>query len=484
MLTRLRVDGFKNLVDVDVRFGPFTCIAGANGVGKSNLFDAILFLSALADKTLTEAALSVRIAGDLGGDPLGIFYGGGGDSDARLRLTAEMIISQTATDDLGQTAHAATTFVEYEIELGIRPQTVERPGADIMILREALRPIRLGDAQERLRFAHEPAWRRSALVGRRVVDFISTEEVRGVTQIKRHQDGNSGRAAQLAATSLPRTVLSSATASESPTALVARREMQSWRLLQLEPTHLREPAEYHAPDRLDASGRYLPALLHRLDRGDLPEEPGATLATLANRLSRLASETRELEIDRDDARRRTTVFVHDGSGGKYPARALSDGTLRFLALLALDLDPEAYGLICLEEPENGIHPELVTRMLELLQGMATDVTAAMGPDNSPRQVIINTHSPLVVAATAVDDLIVVDLKPVERGSGVVRVPRFMVGAGSWRAAAGAREIARHILMRYIGAAPRERSETRDQSSIKPVAIVSEAYLPHTLFEHP
>ena len=60
MLTRLRVQGFKNLVDVDVRFGPFTCIAGLNGVGKSNLFDAILFLSALADQSLLEAATGVR----------------------------------------------------------------------------------------------------------------------------------------------------------------------------------------------------------------------------------------------------------------------------------------------------------------------------------------------------------------------------------------------------------------------------------------
>jgi AAA15 family ATPase/GTPase len=60
MIIRLKVKGFKNLVDVDVRFGPFTCVAGVNGVGKSNLFDAIRFLSALASRPLTEVALSVH----------------------------------------------------------------------------------------------------------------------------------------------------------------------------------------------------------------------------------------------------------------------------------------------------------------------------------------------------------------------------------------------------------------------------------------
>lgn len=60
MLTRLSVDGFKNLDGLDVRFGPFTCIAGPNGVGKSNLFDAIWFLAALSHMPLLEAALTVR----------------------------------------------------------------------------------------------------------------------------------------------------------------------------------------------------------------------------------------------------------------------------------------------------------------------------------------------------------------------------------------------------------------------------------------
>jgi AAA15 family ATPase/GTPase len=34
MLTRLQIKGFKNLREVDLHFGPFTCIAGRNGVGK------------------------------------------------------------------------------------------------------------------------------------------------------------------------------------------------------------------------------------------------------------------------------------------------------------------------------------------------------------------------------------------------------------------------------------------------------------------
>ena len=59
--------------------------------------------------------------------------------------------------------------------------------------------------------------------------------------------------------------------------------------------------------------------------------------------------------------RRTTV------GTPHPAWALSDGTLRFLALAVLEMDPETQGLLCLEEPENGIHPARIPAILELLQ---------------------------------------------------------------------------------------------------------------------
>ena len=104
MLTRLRIEGFKNLVDVDVRFGPFTCIAGPNGGGKSNLFDAIHFLRELAQKPFLEAARSVR-----GGHEIrGLFSA---YQRPRMSLSADLLIAPGGVDDLGQPAKASATFV-------------------------------------------------------------------------------------------------------------------------------------------------------------------------------------------------------------------------------------------------------------------------------------------------------------------------------------------------------------------------------------
>src|SRR5215212_9526542 len=100
MLTRLKVSGFKNLMDVDIRFGPFTCVAGANGVGKSNLFDAIMFLSALADRPLIDAALSVRDEGGRTADVRSLFFRTGTAYVEEMSFEAEMIVPSAGLDDL------------------------------------------------------------------------------------------------------------------------------------------------------------------------------------------------------------------------------------------------------------------------------------------------------------------------------------------------------------------------------------------------
>src|SRR5439155_8199958 len=69
--------------------------------------------------------------------------------------------------------------------------------------------------------------------------------------------------------------------------------------------------------------------------------------------------------------------------------------LRFLTLSILGQDSTA-SLICMEEPENGLHPGKITEIVNLLAEMATDTELPIGPDNPLRQVILVTHSPVLV----------------------------------------------------------------------------------------
>jgi len=444
MLTRLKVSGFKNLVDVDVRFGPFTCIAGANGIGKSNLFDAIQFLSALADRPLLDAASCVRDEGGRTSDVRSLFHRVGGEYDDEMFFEAEMIVPSEGSDDLGQRAKASITFLRYSITLAYRTDESRLSLGALELLREELVHIKLGDAYKNLPFKHDPQWRRSAIKGRRTATaFISTEGEGQERVIKLHQDGGGSRGRPLSrsAINLPRTVLSAANAAESPTALLARREMQSWRLLQLEPSSLRKPDEFTAATRLGTDGSHLAATLYHLARfnksrdtnGSSPEEVETQVySEVANRLAELINEVREVWIDRDEKRQLLTLQVTDSDNTSHPAQALSDGTLRFLALAILQLDPEAQGLLCLEEPENGIHPERIPAMLRLLQDIVTNVNEPLGPDNPLRQVIINTHSPAVVMEVPEESLLVAGLKETVRSGQRFKRVCFSCLPGTWR----------------------------------------------------
>ena len=79
MLVSLSVKNFKSIREAHVRFGPFTCFIGHNGVGKSNLFDAIHFLGALTERDIADAATEVRRT-----RAAGLGLGGSGSADCKL----------------------------------------------------------------------------------------------------------------------------------------------------------------------------------------------------------------------------------------------------------------------------------------------------------------------------------------------------------------------------------------------------------------
>jgi len=468
MLTRLRISGFKNLVDIDVRFGPFTCIAGANGVGKSNLLDSIGFLSALADNTLIDAAMSIRDEGRKTTDVLSLFHRVGDQYSPEMSFEAEMIIPFEGTDDLRQPVKAGVTFLRYDLLIGYRDHS---PGASspgpLEIRNEKLNHIRLRDWNQHLLFESKKAWRDSVLRGRRVAPLLSTDEVGGRRVIRIHQDGNAGVPRNVPAENLPRTVLSTANSAESPTAVLARREMQSWRRFQLEPSCLRRTDEFSTYGHLGTDGSNLAATLYRLARAEPGQEEAAksVYARVANRLSDLIGDVQEVWVDRDERRELLTVHVR-GNGTPHPARSLSDGTLRFLALSVLEQDPEFTGLLCLEEPENGIHPERIPAMLELLDAIAVDPNEPIGVENPLRQVIVNTHSPGVVGQVRDEDLLIAQRREYSRDKERYKALVLRALPGTWRVTKGQAQVAsRGALLSYLSPFQPRPSDSRSRGRV-------------------
>jgi len=337
------------------------------------------------------------------------------------------------------------------------------------LVKEELKHITLGEASHHLAFAPSRAWRnRVVLNQRRTPNYISTEGTGSDRVINVHQDGgSSGKPQKLRAANLPRTVLSAANSAESPTATLAKREMQSWRLLQLEPSSLREPDDFTAPVQLASDGAHLPAMLFHL--ANAPSESGddsaAVYAEVANRLAQLIDDVRSIYVDRDERRQLLTIYAKGRDGTAYPARALSDGALRFLALTVLSIEPDSRGVICMEEPENGIHPERIPAMIQLLRDLATDAQEPQpnGTRKTLRQVIINSHSPAVVMQVPDDSLLMAEPVEVTRDHVSFKALQLRCLPGTWREnGAKLQPISRGRLLAYLNPVSRAAGEGWDE----------------------
>jgi predicted ATPase len=430
MLTRLEIRGFKNLVDVKVNLGPVNYIAGPNAAGKSNIFDAIHLLSLLADKPFSEAAQQVR-----GGAQLHDLFTVGGEN--RIEFGCEVLIPRAGTDDFGQPAKATHTWLRYELVLGLEEHSA-RPGiARIKLEREQLSHLTNDLAQARLGFSHDMAWQASVIhSSERQLPLITTHD----DHVRLHPDrvhgktngnGSGDAPLEFLAERLPRTVLSSAqNADEHRTAVLLRQEMRRWRQLQLDPSQLRKPDDFQSPAFIATSGAHLAATLYRV--ASTSEQPTSVYAGVSNRLAELIQGVDTLRVHRDEGRQLLTLVMRDRHGVELPASSLSDGTLRFLALAVMEADPDATGLLLVEEPENGLHPQRVEAMLRLLNDMAVDPHEPVGDDNSLRQVIVSTHSPVVIANASAEDVVFAEPCIEQIGDRRVRGLRLRGVQGTWR----------------------------------------------------
>ncbi len=442
MLTRLEVDGFKNLVDFGLDFGPYTCIVGPNGVGKSNIFDAIWFLSLLTENTINQSALQIRNSGEGVGDIGDLFFSDSNNREPEIRFAAEMIVDKSVSDDFGREVKPSSSFLRYEVAFRYQqPSASIGPLGGLVLEREELRPITKGRAIHHLGFPHHRAnFRDSVIYNNRHSrsGFISTLSGEPTTIVV-HQDGGSHRRGRPApAEGATRTIIGTENTAATPTILAARHEMQNWRVLALEPSAMRKPDSYTQPPGIAANGAHIPATLKHLANaaGLHCDEPEDIFAIVSNRLSDLVPVS-SVRIERDDMRQLLSLVLEESSGLELKATSISDGTLRFLALAVLAEVSDESGVFCMEEPENGIHPGNLPAMNELLHDIAVNVYEEVHIDNPLRQVIVATHSPYFVQLQDKEELVLAKgvLKKTNAGD-IVQHLECCSYANSWRARKG------------------------------------------------
>ena len=141
---------------------------------------------------------------------------------------------------------------------------------------------------------------------------------------------------------------------------------------------LRQPCSAHArSDFLDEDGENLPLVLSNLH--------GEPRRRCLDALRRLFDGIVDFQCPVTGGM--VSLFLEESGGRSIPATRLSDGTLRYLCLLAILLHPEPPSLIGIEEPELGLHPDLLPGLADLLV-KASERT----------QFIVTTHSDMLVDA--------------------------------------------------------------------------------------
>lgn len=388
MITLIELDGFKTFQGFKLELEPFQVIVGPNGAGKSNLFDALHLLTLLADNDLRSAFQELR------GNAVELFTAFPNTRSVdTMTIAIEILVNSVVQDSWGAQEKLKYTRMRYE--LVITRRTDEQKFERLYVTHESLKPIaRSKDHWAKTHKLIQYGWLPELTGGRSA--FISTKtSSNGHTTIELHQDGHGGRKSS-AAEKIERTVLSGVTNTEFPHAFAAREEMRSWKFLQLNPEVLRDPSSMLAPPYLSAEGHNLAATLARMQAEDQ-----FSLNDVSSDLANLVPGILKIEIEQDQARNQYLVKAIMQDKTVLTSRVLSDGTLRMLALATLKNDPEHQGLLCFEEPENGVHPSRLTNIANLLCQLATDF---QNPDQRAmllRQLLVNTHSPSFISQPSV-----------------------------------------------------------------------------------
>jgi predicted ATPase len=184
---------------------------------------------------------------------------------------------------------------------------------------------------------------------------------------------------------------------------VIKSTMRKWRFFQFHDTtpnsYIRGTSKVGDCNYLRDNGGNLAAFLYML-RDKYPNEYKMILLTVRHMAPFIEDFILEREYGGDSILLKWREFGN--SNYTFSANQMSDGTLRLIALVTLLMQPNSFStprLICIDEPELGLHPAAIELLGSLLKQTAQH-----------SQIIISTQSPALVDCFEVDDVVVVNRK--------------------------------------------------------------------------
>ncbi|HXP59096.1 MAG TPA: AAA family ATPase [Dongiaceae bacterium] len=357
MITKLKLNNFKNFRQAEISFGPVSLLVGTNATGKSNVRDAFRFLHGIArGYTLAE------IIGEKYGEGGQLQWSGirGGTRETCFAGERTFSVGVEFEQKTGSPGH--TTPFAYEIEVACAPN-----GSAPKVVRE-----RLYHRRTTVHDSHPPI----------SLGLANQPLLTQVNELPEPQDSIT-------------TTTTTTTTTDQATELAERRkaagrvrasvkaaleELESIRFIDFSPELMRKPS--------------IPGQLILSDRGDnlssvlqaICEKPELKLA-LSNWIQELTPmDVVDFEFVPDAAGKVLVYLVEEG-GRKTSANSASDGTLRFLGMLAALLGPKPARFYFLEEIDTGIHPARLALLMDLLDNQSK---------GKGIQIMATTHSPQVL----------------------------------------------------------------------------------------
>ena len=396
MINSVRLINFKNFESEFLPLGAFTLIVGANASGKSNICDALRFLSGIGRGYTVMETLTGKYG--VSGQPEWHPLRGANNEIARhdcdaFTLDIELQSNAEIIDfSLGIQKHQdGRFFVRKESMNSNDPDTYQysiNRGQD-----DDRRPViarpKGKQRRPRLRFQcsdHQPALTQIPSVTKQVDPDAVRQEQSKIEQIiddLMKSDPSTIDESAVASLNAAARKASSMTVNFlfQNTIQNVSRMMSNIRFLDPSPSLMRIPS---FPDQssLGDHGENFPSALMKLC---LNKDREHEMTEWIRELTPM--DVKRFEFPKDESGR-IHVKIREQEGREFSIYSASDGTLRFLALLLALLDEGPSRVYVFEEIDNGIHPGRLELLLRLIESRTSD---------SQVQVVATTHSPLLLS---------------------------------------------------------------------------------------